>query len=99
MFTVQLSPEFDGWLDALKDRTAQLRIANRLQRAEAGNLGDWKPITGSISEMRINTGPGYRLYFTRRDSLLIVMLAGGSKSTQARDIKRAQAFLTQLDES
>ena len=66
MFTVLQTPEFQTWLDALKDVKAQLRIAARLRLAEAGNLGDWKSVGGEVSEMRFAFGPGYRLYFTRR---------------------------------
>lgn len=97
MFTVRQTLEFQVWLDALKDMRAQVRIAARLRLAEAGNLGDWKPVGGDISEMRVDVGPGYRLYFTRRASILIVMLAGGDKSSQARDIKRAQRILRELE--
>ncbi len=89
--------EFQGWLDDVKDTKAQLRIVARLRLAEAGNLGDWKPVSNEISEMRVAFGPGYRLYFTKRQNILIVMLAGGDKSTQARDIKRAQKILQQLE--
>ena len=97
MFTVQQTQEFQDWLDALRDRRAQVRIAARLRLAEAGNLGDWKPVGGEVSEMRVDFGPGYRLYFTRRGSVLLIMLAGGDKSTQARDIRRAQRILKQLE--
>ena len=97
MFTVRRTQEFQDWLDALNDVRAQVRIAARLRLAEAGNLGDWKPVGGEVSEMRIPFGPGYRLYFSRRQSILIVMLAGGDKSSQARDIKRAQRILKQLE--
>lgn len=97
MFTVRQTQEFQDWLDALKDFRAQVRIAARLRLAEAGNLGDWKPVGGDVSEMRVDFGPGYRLYFTRRGSIVIVMLAGGDKSTQTRDIKRAQRMLKQLE--
>jgi putative addiction module killer protein len=97
MFSVQLTPEFQDWLDGLKDMRAQVRIAARLRLAEAGSLGDWKTVGGEVSEMRVDVGPGYRLYFTRRGSVLIVMLAGGNKSTQARDIKRAQRILSELE--
>ena len=97
MFTVRLTPEFQDWLDGFKDVRAQVRIAARLRLAEAGNLGDWKPVGNEVSEMRVAFGPGYRLYFTRRESILIVMLAGGDKSTQARDIKRAQRILKKLE--
>lgn len=97
MFTVRQTQEFQDWLDALKDVRAQVRIAARLRLAEAGNLGDWKPVGKEVSEMRIAFGPGYRLYFTRRQNILIVMLAGGDKATQAKDIKRAQTILKQLE--
>lgn len=97
MFSVLQTQEFQDWLDDLKDTKAQLRIVARLRLAEAGNLGDWKPVGGEVSEMRIAWGPGYRLYFTKRQNILVVMLAGGDKSTQARDIKRAQKILQQLE--
>ena len=83
MYSVRLTEEFQTWLDALRDQKAQVRIAARLRLAEAGNLGDWKSVGGALSEMRVNFGPGYRLYFTRRGSLLVIMLAGGDKSSQA----------------
>lgn len=97
MFTVRQTLEFQAWLDALRDMRAQVRIVARLRLAEAGNLGDWKSVGGEVSEMRVDVGPGYRLYFTRRASILIVMLAGGNKSSQARDIKRAQRILSELE--
>jgi putative addiction module killer protein len=97
MFTVWQTQEFQDWLDGLGDRRAQLRITTRLRLAEAGSLGDWKSVGGNVSEMRIAHGPGYRLYFTKRQNILIVMLAGGDKSTQARDIKRAQRIVQQLE--
>jgi putative addiction module killer protein len=97
MFTVLQVQAFQEWLDNLKDIKARIRIAARLRLAEAGNLGDWKPVGEEVSEMRVDAGPGYRLYFTRRQNILIVMLAGGDKSTQSRDIKRAQRLLKQLE--
>ena len=97
MFSVRLTKQFQDWLDGLKDRRAQVRIAARLRLAEAGNLGDSKAVGGEVSEMRVVFGPGYRLYFTRRGSMLILMLAGGAKSAQARDIKRAQRILKELE--
>ena len=97
MYSVRLTRQFQTWLDDLRDRKAQIRIAARLRLAEAGNLGDWKSVGGDISEMRVNFGPGYRLYFTRRESLLVIMLAGGDKTSQDRDIKRAQRMLKELE--
>ncbi len=97
MYTVLQTQEFQDWLDALRDRHAQARIAARIRLAEAGNLGDWKSVGGEVSEMRIAFGPGYRLYFARRGSIIIVMLAGGDKSSQSRDIKRAQNLLKELE--
>lgn len=97
MYTLRQTQEFQDWLDGLNDRRAQVRIAARLRLTEAGNLGNWKSVGGDVSEMRVDFGPGYRLYFTRRGHLLIVMLAGGDKSTQKRDIKRAQRIVTELE--
>jgi putative addiction module killer protein len=97
VYTVQQTQEFQDWLDELKDVRAQVRIAARIRLAEAGNLGDWKSVGGEVSEMRVDVGPGYRLYFTRRGNIVIIMLAGGNKSTQTRDIKRAQKILKALE--
>ena len=89
MFTVRQTEAFVVWLDALKDKRARVRIAARLRQAEAGSLGDWQPVEGEVSEMRVHYGPGYRLYFVRRGRVLVILLNGGDKSTQARDIRRA----------
>ncbi|MEO7793788.1 MAG: type II toxin-antitoxin system RelE/ParE family toxin [Thermoanaerobaculia bacterium] len=95
--TVRLTEPFRDWLDRLKDRRAQIRIVARLRLAEAGNLGDWKSLGDSLSEMRIAFGPGYRIYFTRRGSVVLIVLAGGDKSTQKRDIRRARRLLGGLE--
>jgi putative addiction module killer protein len=97
MYILRQTVAFQNWLDDLKDQRAQVRIAARLRLAEAGNLGDWKTVGGEVSEMRVDYGPGYRLYFTRRGNVLIVMLAGGDKSSQKRDIKRAQRMVAELE--
>lgn len=97
MLTVIQTESFQEWLDNLKDMRAQVRITMRLRMAELGNLGDWKSVGDGVSEMRVDVGPGYRLYFTRRQNVLIIMLAGGDKSTQSRDIKRAQHMLKNLE--
>jgi putative addiction module killer protein len=98
MFLVQQTAEFVVWLDALKDKKAQLRIAARLRQAEAGNLGDWQPVQAEVSEMRINFGPGYRLYFTRRGRVILIILNAGDKSTQQKDIRRALKLVAELGE-
>jgi putative addiction module killer protein len=80
---------FQRWMERLKDASAKTRILARLRRASMGNLGDWKSLSGGVSEMRIDHGPGYRVYFMRRGNRLIIILAGGTKRTQAADIIRA----------
>lgn len=96
MFTIRQTAQFSQWLVALQDRTARMRIAARLRIVEQGSLGDWKPAGGDVSELRVNYGPGYRLYFTRRGEQVIVLLGGGDKRTQAADIKRAQRLAEDL---
>ena len=96
MYTVFQTEEFVAWLDDLKDKRAQLRIAARLRQAEAGSLGDWQPIEGEVSEMRVHFGPGYRLYFVRRSRVVVVMLNAGDKSSQKRDIRRAVNLAAEL---
>lgn len=97
MYTIRQTKEFQDWLDSLTDKRAQVRIATRIRHAELGNLGDWQPVGGKISEMRVDIGPGYRLYFTRRGKVQIVMLLGGDKSSQKRDIRRAQRIAHRLE--
>ena len=97
MYIVRQTEEFQTWLDELNDMRAQIRIATRLRLAEAGNLGDWASVGNDVSELRRHYGPGSRLYLTRRCNLVILMLAGGDKSSQKRDIKRAQKLATELE--
>ena len=85
----QKSDEFDAWLIGLKDQVGKAQIALRLDRAGRGNFGDCEPVGEGVSEMRIHYGPGYRVYFTRLGSVVYLLLLGGDKSTQKRDIKRA----------
>lgn len=96
MFTVLQTEEFVDWLDNLKDKRAQVRIAARLRQVEAGNLGDWKPIEGDVSELRVDVGAGYRLYFVRRGRIVIVILNAGDKSSQRRDVRRALKIAAEL---
>ena len=90
MLEVRKSDTYEHWFRKLKDRHAKVRINARIRRAEeTGNLGDAKPVREGVSEMRIDYCPGYRVYFMQRGSLIIVLLAGGDKSTQDADIKTA----------
>ncbi len=89
MIEVRQHPDFARWLSSLRDRSAQLRIAMRLVRLEAGLVGDAKFFDG-IGELRIDHGPGYRVYFVKRGTRLVILLCGGDKSSQDRDIARAK---------
>ena len=80
---------FAGWLDALRDIRARARIQARIQRLAEGNAGDAEAVGEGVSELRIHCGPGYRVYFRQRGETLIILLAGGDKSSQAKDIKTA----------
>ena len=90
MYSVERTVEFADWLDSLRDRMAQKRIVMRVTRIESGLLGDWKTIGEGVSEMRIDYGPGYRIYFTVRDRIVVILLCGSDKADQDRVIKRAK---------
>jgi putative addiction module killer protein len=92
------SEEFNEWLTNLKDHVAKALIARRIERAEAGNFGDCESVGGGVSEMRIDYGPGYRAYFVRRGEIVYLLLLGGDKSTQKRDIKRAKEIARTLED-
>ena len=98
MFQIKQTSEFAEWLDGLKDRGTRGRLVRRLERAANGNLGDVKPVGEGVFEMREFFGPGWRMYYTRRGDVLIVMLGGGDKSTQRRDIERAIALAKTLED-
>lgn len=87
---------FDAWFTSLRDRQGKLRIQVRIDRAELGNFGDCAPVGEGVSEMRIHMGPGYRVYFVERGMEIVILLAGGDKSTQAKDIKTALQLARQL---
>jgi len=97
MISIKRTAEFKEWLDGLKDRTVRQRLNARLRKALLGNLGDVKPVCEGVFEMREHFGPGWRMYYLQRGSVLIVMLGGGDKTTQAADIaksvKRAATFM------
>ena len=89
MIEIRKTELFAKWLDNLRDIQAKARVLVRIERLASGNAGDVKPVGEGISEMRINYGPGYRVYFIQRGSELIILLAGGDKNSQPRDIKSA----------
>jgi putative addiction module killer protein len=90
MVEVLSTPEFDGWLTGLRDERAKGRIVSRIERLAFGLTGDAKPIGEGVSELRIDYGPGYRVYFMRRGNELVILLCGGDKGSQKRDIKEAK---------
>lgn len=97
MFTIKPLPEFTAWLDELTDATVRGVVVARLKRLERGLMGDVEPVGEGVSELRIHIGAGWRVYFTQRGAQLIVLLVGGSKRSQKRDIKRAKTLAALLD--
>jgi putative addiction module killer protein len=98
MLEIRQSEEFEHWLNRLRDSTARARILVSLRRLALGNPGDVRPVGSGLSELRIDHGPGYRVYFTRRGAVLILILCGGDKSTQQRDIQRAIESIGKLED-
>ena len=96
MYEVLRTAAFSNWLAALEDRKARTAVLSRLDRLALGNAGDSKSVGAGVSEMRIDVGPGYRVYFTRVGAQIYVVLAGGDKRTQAADIKSAIKMATEL---
>ena len=95
-YVVQQSHVFAQWRAGIKDMRAATAIRRRIERAQAGNLGNVKPIREGVSEMRIDVGQGYRLYFTTRDRMLVFLLAGGTKATQSNDVRRAISMAKEI---
>ena len=93
MYIVQQTGSFIRWLTRVQDIRARIAIARRIERAQAGNLGDHKSVGNNVFEMRLTIGPGYRIYYTQIGANLIVLLIGGDKSSQQKDIIRAQALV------
>ena len=98
MIEIKRTPEFDRWCNGLKDVTTKLRLITRLKKVSRGNLGDVQSVGEGVSEMREHFGKGWRMYFVQRGSVLVVMLGGGDKSTQARDIVKAIALSKTLED-
>ncbi len=96
MIEIRKTKIFASWLDGLRDIQARARIQARLARLAAGNTGDVKPVGGGVSELRIDYGPGYRVYYTQRGSEVVILLAGGDKKTQAIDLRTALRLANNL---
>lgn len=92
MIKVLKTEAFSQWMDGLKDERTRARIAARVDRLAHGNAGDVKPVGGGISELRMDFGPGYRVYFIKRGMVLIILLCGGDKKTQTKDIQKAKSL-------
>lgn len=90
MYTIKTLPEFDAWFDSIKDPVTRARLIRRLEKAANGLLGNVQPVGSGVSEMREFFGPGWRLYYVEHGDVLIIMLGGGTKATQSRDITRAK---------
>lgn len=98
MKTIQTTAVFDKWFDELRDRTAKARIQARIDRAEDGNFGDCSPVGEVVSEMRIHVGAGYRVYYKQVGMEIFLLLAGGDKSAQQRDIETALELARKIKE-
>ena len=98
MIDVRETSDFANWLAALSDQRARLQIVRRISRVAAENLGDAKSVGGAVSELRIDHGPGYRLYYTRRGKAVVILLCGGDKRTQSKDIRKAREIAETLED-
>lgn len=98
MYSIKPLPEFTTWLNGLKDGMTHRRLARRLEKAQKGNLGDVKPVGDGVFEMREHFGPGWRMYYVQHGAVLIVMLGGGEKYTQAADIAKAIRLAALLED-
>ena len=96
MLEVRQSQTYAEWFKGLRDRTAKTRIDIRIRRLSLGNPGDVKPVGEGVSELRVDYGPGYRIYFIQKADVLIVLLVGGDKSSQDRDIRNAKILAREL---
>jgi putative addiction module killer protein len=97
MIEIRQTEAFSFWLEALRDDQAVVRITTRIRRLSLGNFGDVKPVGGGVSELRVDYGPGYRIYFKRRGAVVVLLLCGGDKRTQHRDIRRARRMAEEDD--
>jgi putative addiction module killer protein len=97
VYQIRQTEAFSSWLAALSNRQVKARILARLDSVRLGNLGDTKSLGGGIHEFRVHVGPGYRVYFSQHRRVVLILLCGGDKSTQARDIARAKRLLKELN--
>lgn len=97
MIEVRQTEEFASWFEGLTDDVAKKRIGQRIARLEVGLFGDTKSLGDKVSELRIDHGPGYRLYFARQGAAVVILLCGGDKSTQKKDIRKAKEIAAQLE--
>ena len=98
MYVLEQTPEFETWFNNLRDNTIKNRLLARLARVENGNLGDYKAIDGTLMELRMTFGGGLRVYFTRRGEKIILLLQGGDKSSQQKDIEKAKEIWEKIKE-
>ncbi|MDR2677965.1 MAG: type II toxin-antitoxin system RelE/ParE family toxin [Zoogloeaceae bacterium] len=98
MYTIRYTPEFSHWFASLRDRTVKQRLSARLRKVSLGNFGDVKSVGEGVSELQEHLGAGWRMYFVQRGQVLVVMLGGGSKATQAADIAKAKEVAASLNE-
>ena len=97
-YTVETTPYYDSWFKKLKNRSAKVRILARLDRVSLGNFGDSKPINNDISELRFFFGAGYRIYYVIQETTIVLLLNGGDKNSQKKDIEKAKEILKELYE-
>lgn len=98
MFQIQRTHEFDVWIASLRDKVGQKQVLVRLTRLSFGHWGDCKPVGGDVTELRVHSGPGYRIYCWQDGETVVVALGGGDKSTQDHDIRRARSMVRELKE-
>jgi putative addiction module killer protein len=98
MIEIRQTETYRKWFDSLKDRNVRMRIDIRIRRISLGNPGDVKPAGEGVSEIRIDHGPGYRIYFVQKKNSIIILLSGGDKSTQSRDIQKAHELAQRVEE-
>ena len=98
MYLVKQTLIFSKWLLKLKDIKGRVAVVRRIERLKQGHFGDVKAVGGNVSEFRITTGPGYRVYFTQQDDVVVILLVGGDKSTQSKDIAKAKEMQKELED-